>query len=225
VALSTGVSYISNRAGSGTDPRYPSAEQVFSPSTLAGFDNAPDYIRTDVGAAYDWRDNPMHPHDGGRYSVRFADYRDQNRDAYSFQRVDVDVHQYVPLPDRYRTLAFRAIATFTDAATGHEVPFFEQPTLGGSQVLRGFREFRFRDQNSVAMTAEYRWEAWWALDGALFVDAGTVASNWRGLRLNEVDVTYGFGFRVHSNSAFAARLDFAFSREGFIPLLRFEHVF
>jgi len=33
------------------------------------------------------------------------------------------------------------------------------------------------------------------------------------------------GLRVHSNSAFVARLDLAFSREGFIPLLRFEHVF
>jgi len=38
-------------------------------------------------------------------------------------------------------------------------------------------------------------------------------------------VSYGVGFRVHSNDAFVARLDLAVSREGFIPLLRFEHVF
>ena len=38
-------------------------------------------------------------------------------------------------------------------------------------------------------------------------------------------MTYGVGFRIHSNSAFVARLDLAFSREGFIPLLRFEHAF
>ena len=43
--------------------------------------------------------------------------------------------------------------------------------------------------------------------------------------LRDLDVSYGVGFRVHSNSAFVARLDLAFSREGFIPLLRFEHVF
>jgi outer membrane protein assembly factor BamA len=225
VDLAGGFAYISNRTGSGKDPRYPSAEDVFSPATLAGFNDAPDYVRAFVSAAYDWRDQPLHPHNGGFYAVSVADYRDQNRNAYSFQRVDVDVHQYVPLPDRYRTLALRATGTFTDAAAGHEVPFFEQPTLGGSQTLRGFREFRFRDRNSLALSAEYRWEAWWALDGALFVDAGTVAPEWRGLKLDDLDVTYGFGFRIHSNSAFVARLDFAFSKEGFIPLLRFNHVF
>ena len=43
--------------------------------------------------------------------------------------------------------------------------------------------------------------------------------------LRDLDVSYGVGFRFHSNSAFVARLDLAFSREGFIPLLRFEHAF
>ena len=75
------------------------------------------------------------------------------------------------------------------------------------------------------MTAEYRWEAWWALDGAFFVDAGKVAAERRDFDLHDLDVSYGVGFRFHSNSAFVARLDLAFSREGFIPLLRFEHAF
>jgi outer membrane protein assembly factor BamA len=105
------------------------------------------------------------------------------------------------------------------------VPFYFQPTLGGAQALRGFREFRFQDRNSLLLSAEYRWEAWWALDGALFVDAGTVAAERRDLSLRNLDASYGIGFRFHSNRAFAARLDLAFSREGFIPLLRFENVF
>ena len=84
---------------------------------------------------------------------------------------------------------------------------------------------RFQDRDSLLLTAEYRWEAWWALDGAFFVDAGTVAANRRGLSLTNLDASYGFGLRFHSNSAFVARLDLAFSREGFIPLLRFEHAF
>ena len=45
------------------------------------------------------------------------------------------------------------------------------------------------------------------------------------LNLRDLDASYGVGLRLHSNSAFVARLDLAFSREGFIPLLRFEHVF
>ena len=45
------------------------------------------------------------------------------------------------------------------------------------------------------------------------------------LTLNSMEAAYGVGFRFHSNSALVGRLDLAFSREGFIPLLRFDHVF
>ena len=114
---------------------------------------------------------------------------------------------------------------FTDADQGHDVPFYLQPTLGGAKDLRGFREFRFQDQNSLLLGAEYRWEAWWALDAALFVDAGTVAHARRDLSLGDMEASYGLGLRFHSNRAFVARLDLAFSREGFVPLLRFDHVF
>lgn len=78
---------------------------------------------------------------------------------------------------------------------------------------------------AALLALAHRWEASWLLDGALFVDAGKVAFDRRDLTFRELEVSYGLGFRVHSNSAFVARLDLAFSREGFIPLLRFEHAF
>jgi outer membrane protein assembly factor BamA len=220
-----GVALASPTIGSGTDSRYLSTEQVFDPSTLPGYAEQPDFLRTDASAAFDWRDNPLHPHAGGRYRVQLSSYRDRDLDAFDFNRVEVELQQYLPLPNRYRTLAFRAAAVLTDPGAGQDVPFFYQPTLGGGQELRGFREFRFRDRNSLVMTAEYRWEASWMLDGALFVDAGTVAHERSDVNLRNLDVSYGVGFRVHSNRAFVTRLDLAVSREGFIPLLRFEHVF
>jgi hypothetical protein len=210
---------------SGTDRRFPSTEQVFNPRTLPGFVAQPNFIRADAGLTFDWRDNPLHPHGGGKYGARLSNFADRDLDAFSFRRVELEADQYVPLPNRLRTLALHGTAVLTDPDSGNDVPFYYQPTLGGSRLLRGFREFRFRDRNSLAFTAEYRWEAWWALDGALFVDAGTVAREARDLRVGDMDVSYGVGFRVHSNSAFVARLDLAFSREGFVPLLRFEHVF
>lgn len=36
---------------------------------------------------------------------------------------------------------------------------------------------------------------------AFFVDAGTVAARRGDLRLREMDVAYGVGFRIHSNNA------------------------
>jgi hypothetical protein len=218
-----GVSYLRPRTGPGTDNRMPSVEFAVNPAAIPGYGDVFEYVRSAVGLTVDRRDNSRHPHGGGRYLARLADYREL--DGGGFWRGDVDVQQYVAIPDRYRTLALRASAVLTGSSDDTVVPFFAQPTLGGASTLRGFREFRFQESQSVAVTAEYRWEAWWALDGALFVDAGTVAAERRALSLRDVEVSYGVGLRLHSNSAFVARLDFAFSREGFIPLLRFDHVF
>ena len=113
--------------------------------------------------------------------MRFSDFRDQDLDAYSFRRVEVDVQQFVPLPDRYRTLALRAGAIFTDPAAGNDVPFY--PSADARRRPDAARVPRVpvpRSQQPV-MTAEYRWEAWWTLDGALFVDAGTVGHTRRDL--------------------------------------------
>jgi hypothetical protein len=225
IELSGGMTYLRPKLGSGTDSRFQSTELVFDPATTPGLAAQPDFLRSDAGAAFDWRDNPLHPHAGGRYGVELSDFRDQDLSAYSFRRVAIDLQQYVPVPNRYRTIALHAAAVMTDPRAGNDVPFFYQPTLGGSRQLRGFREFRFQDRNSLSLTAEYRWEASWMLDGALFVDAGKVAADRSDLTFRDLEVSYGIGFRVHSNSAFTARLDLAFSREGFIPLLRFEHVF
>ena len=61
----------------------------------------------------------------------------------------------------------------TDPHAGNLVPFYLQPTLGGSDDLRGYRSFRFYDNNSVVLNGEYRWEVFSGLDMALFVDAGS----------------------------------------------------
>src|SRR5262245_2573337 len=68
VALSSGVSYLTPTAGAGTDPRFPSIEQVFDPATLAGAGERTEFVRSDASAVLDWRENPLHPHAGGRYA-------------------------------------------------------------------------------------------------------------------------------------------------------------
>jgi Omp85 superfamily domain len=225
IDVAGGVAYLTPTIAPGTDSRFPSTDRLFNPTTIPGYQQQPDFLRGDASVALDWLDNPLHPHSGGRYGVQLSDYRDQDLNTYDFRRVSIDLQQYVPIPNRYRTIALHAAAVFTDPASGQQVPFYFEPTLGGAQALRGFREFRFQDRNSILLTAEYRWEAWWALDGALFVDAGQVANRRQDFTLRDFDASYGFGLRFHSNRAFVARLDLAFSREGFIPLLRFEHAF
>src|SRR5262245_13954012 len=154
IEVAGGAAYLNPQIGSGTDSRFPSTDQLFPPSTIPGYQQQSNLLRGDASVALDWRDNPLHPHAGGRYGVQLSDYHDRDLDAFGFRKVTIDLQQYVPIPDRYRTIALHAAATFTDPRAGQEVPFYFEPTLGGAQALRGFREFRFRDRNSMLVTAE-----------------------------------------------------------------------
>jgi hypothetical protein len=220
-----GVSYLSPSVGSGRDSRYPSLEQVFAPSTVPGFERLPDFLRVDAFVDYDRRDNPLYPHAGNYFGTKFSNFRDRHQDKYHFRRWEFDAQQYLPFDNGYKVLALHGNVVMTDVGPNDALPFIYMPELGGARRLRGFREFRFRDRNSVLATVEYRWEAWWLLDMAVFVDGGKVAARRSDIDLSGWDGSYGLGLRLHSKKAFTFRLDLAFSREGFIPLFRAEHIF
>jgi len=219
------ASYFSPRIGHGTDSRFPSTEQRYTAAAVPGLGSETDFLTAEASAAFNWQDNPLLPRSGGRYAVTVAHFDDRDLRVFDFRRIDISLQQYVPLPNRYRRVALRGEAVLTRADVGQSVPFYLQPTLGGSSALRGFQEFRFRDQNVLLLGAEYQWETWWAMDTAFFVDAGTVAARRRELSVGNMDVSYGVGLRFHSNSELVGRLDLAFSREGFVPLLRFDRAF
>ena len=67
---------------------------------------------------------------------------------------------------------------------------------------------------SASRFAEYQWPIFRALDGALFYDAGTVASSAQALSMRHAHTDYGAGVRLHSTTRTLVRLDLARSREG-----------
>ncbi len=224
VTIGGGLSYLTPSITEGTDPRYATTQSTFTESEAPGLSGLPDFARGDVSLGYDWRDSETHPRRGGHYRTIVAQYRGIDDAAFDFTRVDLSMQQIVPLWSRYRRLELRAAGAFTDT-TGGSVPFIFQPSVGGTRTIRGFAESRFRDRNALWASAEYQWEAWWALDAAIFVDAGQVAAHRSDLSLRNFDVTYGIGFRLHGNEHFIARLDLARSREGFTPILGFNYGF
>ena len=219
------AAWMDPRIGSGEDPRFPSTDELFDPSTIPGFQNPPEFVRLGSSVSFDWRDKPLRPRAGGFYGVKLSNFKDQDTGQFDFRQYELDAQQYIPWLNRFRVLALRANVVISDADTGKEVPFFYMPNLGGGDRLRGFREFRFRDRNRLLLTAEYRWEAWWALEMALFADVGKVAAERKDIDFHNLESSYGLGFRFHSTKSVSFRFDLAFSREGFIPFLRYTHVF
>ena len=149
---------------------------VFPPASIPGLIEQTDFLRGGFFVQFDNRDIPGTPRKGGNYAARFVYYDDRDLKRHSHRRLDLDAQHYIPFFNRKRVIALRAKTIMTFANGSAVVPFYMQPVLGGSDDLRGFRQWRFYDNNLIVATAEYRWEAFSGLDMALFFDAGKVTS-------------------------------------------------
>src|SRR5262249_11167975 len=97
LTLGTEAGYVFNNISRGTDSRFASAEQVYSPTQAPGIDAQSNFLRTGAFAQYDWRDNPDGPRHGGNYFAQFHDYRDRTFGLSNFRRLDLEAQQYIPV--------------------------------------------------------------------------------------------------------------------------------
>jgi outer membrane protein assembly factor BamA len=209
----------------GSSSRSPSIGDVFELASLSAFDTKLTFVRTGAFFDVDTRDEPGNPRDGGRYLAKWNSYKDRSLGLYDFNQFDVDVQRYIPFFNQRRVIALRAKTTLTRTDNDQKTPFYLLPTLGGSEDLRGFSDFRFRDRNMVVLNAEYRWEAFSGLDLALFADAGQVAPKVSEFRMRDMHTAGGFGFRFNTAKKVFYRVDVGFSREGTTVYMRFGNVF
>ena len=156
--------------GSGT---VPSVEEVYTPETLPGLGAKPTYLHAEGSAALDWRTSAGYSRRGGAYGVTVHDFADHNS-AFGFRRVDYDAIQHIPLLRDAWVLSFHGRVETTYAGDDEQIPFFMLPALGGGSTLRGFPSWRFRDNHSLLLQAEWRVLANRFLDMAVFYDAGKV---------------------------------------------------
>jgi hypothetical protein len=198
---------LSPSVGPGTDSRYPSLELRFGDDVLAGFTEQPDFRYTNAFATVDYRDHPGNARSGGYYSATVGSYADLDADRYSFRRLDLHGQQFFPIFDKKRVFAVQGRVITSSADDGQVVPFYFQPTLGGSTTLRSVSEYRFRDDNLLYLNAEYRWEAFSAMDMALFADFGKVAADRRDLDLTDLTHAYGIGVRFNTYKNVFLRID------------------
>ncbi|MBI3281225.1 MAG: BamA/TamA family outer membrane protein [Acidobacteria bacterium] len=211
--------------GPGRDSRFVSAEAVFTPAQAPGIDRQTDFFRYGAFGQFDWRDDPFGPRHGGSYVIQYTRFEDMHLGLHDFNRIDVDLQQYIGFFNRTRVIALRAHTRLTDTREGQMVPFYLQPVVGGSDDLRGFRPFRFSGNNSLVLNGEYRWAIFSGLDGALFMDGGKVFSRRGELNFRNLEGSAGFGLRFNARNRTFMRLDVGFSHEGFEVWFKFNDIF
>jgi outer membrane protein assembly factor BamA len=217
--------YLFVNVGPGTDTRYVSTEKVFTPAETPGIDQQANFIRYGAFVQADYRDRPGGPRAGGSYVVQYDRFVDQTLGRHSFDRLALDLQQYIPFFNKRRVLALHGKSVLTNPDANKLVPFYMQPTLGGSEDLRGFRSFRFYDRNMIVVNGEYRWEVFSGLDMALFVDAGKVFARRSQWNFHDLEADGGFGFRFNIRNDVFLRIDTAFSHEGFQIWFKFNKAF
>jgi hypothetical protein len=196
--------------GEGADP---SIETAHTPQTAPGLGADPSFIHSKVSAGIDWRQSPGYTRRGGLYEVTFHDYHNTNGGLYSFQKLDGELIQHIPLLRETWVLAARGRVetTLNDNAV---IPYFMLPSLGSGSTLRGYSSYRFRDRHSMLINAEFRWIPAVGLDMALFYDVGKVTSRRSDLDFKGLKSDVGIGARFHGPMATPLRVDFAVSNEG-----------
>jgi hypothetical protein len=155
----------------------------------------------------------------------------------------LDGKVYIPLWSDKTSFAARAFTSLENPKGASQIPFYYQSFIGGRLFLRGFRDFRFRANNALVLSAELRRTVWTqsdvrGLDIHAFGDGGQVwgdnrfkifpdpivinndkfiSPNWRW--------GVGGGFTYRYNRAFAVRIELGHSNETNLAYISFTRGF
>jgi Omp85 superfamily domain len=204
------LSEWSLQSGQGTAP---SIDEVYMPQTLPGLGTKTTYLHSRGTVGFDWRTSPGYSRRGGFYGVTVHDFADRD-DEFGFNQVDYEVIQHFPILREAWVISLHGLVQTTYDKDGQQIPFFMLPSVGGGHSLRGFSSWRFRDQNSLLVQAEWRIMANRYLDTAVFYDAGKVTARRSDLDFNGLKSDYGFGVRFHGPFSTPLRIEVARSNEG-----------
>ncbi|HWM85397.1 MAG TPA: BamA/TamA family outer membrane protein [Kofleriaceae bacterium] len=98
---------------------------------------------------------------------------------------------------------------------GGDPPFSYMAYAGGSRLLRGMLEGRFRDRHFAGAQVEYRFPLFWRFGGVAFGGLGRVASELSEFALTDLKYSAGGGLRfaIQQDERITVRLDVAKSND------------
>jgi hypothetical protein len=225
--------------GSAADASVPSVPQFYGSAGAPGslsqptFANYNGYLRahTPVNASQTWNKTDA--------QFTFGRFTDLGAGANTFNRLDArattsfelrkDIAAEFDRPwwkdaicnaiagqqCRIGDLVFNGLVTTSYTARGHVVPFYYQPTLGGTDIngvdtLRGLSDYRLRAPNRVLLQAEFYHDIYLPLGIYGFYDVGKVGLQPGDLGFSHLrhDLGVGLYFRVQNKIVLRAYLGF-----------------
>jgi hypothetical protein len=204
IAVGGRVETLWHDAGGVSSPAAQSITAVYP--TTPGLGSQPNLLHYELS---------LHPHLPAQppfnvdYLISYGFYQDHDTGRFSFRRLTFNLynnlypfHTLAPDCRRIRNkdifFTLHGLIVASDASAGHAVPFYLQPTLGGTNAnndptLRGFKDFQFRGPNAILMQVEYNHRLWKYLGAFVFYDAGKVTLSKGDLNFTNLRQSYGLG--------------------------------
>ena len=177
----------------GRNNRVPSITErlEYSETTLPGLEEDATLMQVTLEWQHDGTNRPFRPSAGRQILLRGAAYVQPDGDDFGFWQVTGDIKQYRHLVFD-RIIVLRLGWKITTDLGDRRTPFYYLSELGSQETIRGFVRGRFRSDDMILGSMEYRYPISDGMDAFWFVDTGRVAPNLFD-SLPQDDLQYGYG--------------------------------
>ena len=200
-----------------------SAQDRYSASEIPALFSGATLLSTVFSLDHNNKDQEQMAAEGGRQHVEVSLNEGIRKGDFSYWKYRLDFQQFFKLTsDRRTVIALRGLAETNQPNGGSSVPFFDMPILGTAETLRGYDTYRFRDKSAVALSLEYRYRIWRAMDWAFFLDEGQVAPQIGAFGWNRFHPGYGVRLFVLPKPTFPISFDVGHSSEKWRAYVNFN---
>jgi hypothetical protein len=156
----------------------------FDGSTSTGFEMA---------ALYDSRNNILNASKGWYFEFTRGFYSTSLGGTHKFDLTRFDLRHYISVSENNNdVLAFQAVGHFANG----DVPLSELAIFGNHQIMRGYIQGRYIEENLLATQVEYRKTFKDSRFGLVaFLGAGDVFNETKDLKISDLKLNYGLGLR------------------------------
>jgi len=150
-------------------------------------------VNSGVGLVFmiDTRDNVVSASKGVFLETSGFVYNAAIGSSFNYSNYNLTFNKYFSL-GRRMVLATNTVMNLNTGNT----PFLEMARVGGNSILRGYAQYRFRDNNFIASQIEYRYMIWRKLGFVAFAGLGDVFETTEDIESNQLKYSLGGGVRV-----------------------------
>jgi outer membrane protein assembly factor BamA len=206
-----------NNVFGGKDESVTSIKDVYSKSTLPGFETEVMIGGVKGSFLYDSRNHKGNPSTGVEAFLSGGVFQQVDDDRFGFWKSSLELKKYFNL-FYDRILVLRIAGEVTEELSGdREIPFYYLSELGSWSTVRGYQRGRFRDEDFVLGSIEYRYPVYHdGVDVLIFFDAGQVSHGiFDELSADDFRAGGGFGVRFWNENGSFLGFEVGRSPDGF----------